>query len=151
MGTISLTGADTISIDGIPLVDLGDGDVGSLTFPNSLTETKKGKNGNGIIALNESGDIAELTLRVLRGSLDDATLNSRLVLMKQDFASFSTVVGEIIKKMGDGQGNVTNDIYNLSGGSFSKRTEVTSNVEGNTDQALAIYTITFLNSSRALT
>lgn len=151
MGTISLTGADTISIDGIPLVDLGDGDVGSLTFPNSLTETKKGKNGNGIIALNETGDIAELTLRILRGSPDDKTLNSKLFSMKQDFASFVTMTGDIIKKMGDGIGNVTDDIYSLSGGSFSKRIEVTSNVEGNTDQALAIYTITFLNSSRALT
>ena len=32
--TISLTGNDTISIDGVPLDDLGDGDVGSLTHPN---------------------------------------------------------------------------------------------------------------------
>ena len=150
MATLSLTGADTISIDGVPLVDLGDGDVGTLTFPNSLTESKKGKNGNAIIALNETGDVAELVLRVLRASSDDKTLNSKLFAMKNDFASFVAITGEIIKKMGDGTGNVSNDIYTLSGGSFSKRIETTSNVEGSTDQALAIYTITFVNSSRAI-
>ena len=151
MGTLSLTGADTISIDDVPLVDLGDGDVGSLTFPNSLTETKKGKNGNGIIALNETGDIAELTIRILRGSPDDKTLNSRLIAMKGNFASFITLRGQIVKKMGDGLGNVSNDIYSMSGGSFSKRVETVSNVEGNTDQAIAIYTITFVNSDRNIT
>ena len=150
MGTLSLTGADTISIDGVPLVDFGDGDIGTLTFPNSLTETKKGKNGNGIIALNETGDIAELNLRILRGSPDDKTLNSRRLAMKGDFASFVTLTGEIVKKMGDGLGNVSNDIYALSGGSFSKNIETTSNVEGNTDQAIAIYTITFVNSNRSI-
>ena len=150
MGILSLTGADTITIDGVPLVDFGDGDVGALTFPNSLTETKKGKNGNGIIALNETGDISELTLRIIRGSPDDKTLNSRLLVMKGDFASFVTLTGGIVKKMGDGLGNVANDIYSMSGGSFSKRIEVISNVEGNTDQAIAIYTITFVNSDRSI-
>jgi hypothetical protein len=143
MATQSLTGSDTISIDGIPLIDLGDGDVGSLTYPT-------GKNGNSIFALNETGDQADLVLRVLRGSNDDKTLNSRLVSMKADFASFVTITGQVIKKVGDGKGNVTNDIYDLSGGVFSKRVETTSNVEGNTDQSLAIYNIKFTNSPRSL-
>ena len=56
----------------------------------------------------------------------------------------------MIKKIGDGLGNITNDTYNLSGGIISKRVEATSNVEGNTDQALAIYNIKFTNSPRSL-
>jgi hypothetical protein len=156
MATLSLTGNDTISLDLAgdgsltPLVNLGDGDVGSLTHPNSLTELKKGKNGNTIIALNETGDTAELVIRVLRASPDDKSLNSRLTTMKQDFASFVTMSGEIVKRIGDGAGNVSNDIYSLSAGSFSKRVEATSNVEGDTEQALAIYTIIFANSSRRI-
>ena len=150
MATQSLTGSDTISIDGIPLIDLGDGDVGSLTYPNELVGVKTGKNGNSIFALNETGDQAELVLRVLRGSNNDKTLNSRLVSMKADFAGFVTITGQVIKKVGDGKGNVTNDIYDLSGGVFSKRVETTSNVEGNTDQSLAIYNIKFTNSPRSL-
>ena len=150
MATQSLTGSDTISIDGIPLIDLGDGDVGSLTHPNELVGVKTGKNGNSIFALNETGDRADLVLRVLRGSNDDKTLNSRLVSMKADFAGFVTITGQVIKKVGDGLGNVTNDIYDLSGGVFSKRVETISNVEGNTDQSLAIYNIKFTNSPRSL-
>jgi hypothetical protein len=150
MATQSLTGSDTISIDGIPLIDLGDGDVGSLTYPNELVGVKTGKNGNSIFALNETGDQADLVLRVLRGSNDDKNLNSRLVSMKADLASFVTITGQVIKKVGDGKGNVTNDIYDLSGGVFSKRVETVSNVEGNTDQSLAIYNIKFTNSPRSL-
>jgi hypothetical protein len=150
MATQSLTGNDTISIDNIPLVDLGDGDVGSLTYPNELVGVKTGKNGNSIFALNETGDQADLVLRVLRGSKDDKTLNSRLISMKADFAGFTTLTAQVIKKVGDGQGNVTNDIYDLSGGVFSKRVETVSNVEGNTDQSLAIYNIKFTNSPRSL-
>jgi hypothetical protein len=150
MATQSLTGNDTISIDGIPLVDLGDGDVGALTYPNELVGVKTGKNGNSIFALNETGDQADLVIRVLRGSKDDKTLNSRLVSMKADFAGFITITGQVIKKVGDGLGNVTNDIYDLSGGVFSKRVETISNVEGNTDQSLAIYNIKFTNSPRSL-
>ena len=63
---------------------------------------------------------------------------------------FSKYHGKVIKKVGDGKGNVTNDIYDLSGGVFSKRVETTSNVEGNTDQSLAIYNIKFTNSPRSL-
>ena len=150
MATQSLTGNDTISIDGIPLIDLGDGDVGSLTYPNELVGVKTGKNGNSIFALNETGDQADLVIRVLRGSKDDKTLNSRLVSMKADFSGFITITGQVIKKVGDGLGNVTNDIYDLSGGVFSKRVETVSNVEGNTDQSLAIYNIKFTNSPRSL-
>ena len=150
MATLSLTGADTITIDGVPLVDFGDGDVASLSFPNSLTETKKGKNGNAIIALNETGGVSELILRVLRGSKDDKTLNSRKFAMEGDFSSFVTLTGEIVKKIGDGQGNVANDIYTLSGGSFSKNLDANSNVEGNTDQSIALYTLTFANTSRRI-
>lgn len=150
MATQSLTGADTISIDGIPLVDLGDGDVGALTYPNELVGVTTGKNGNSIFALNETGDQADLVLRVLRGSNDDKTLNSRLATMKTDFSAFVTITSQVIKKIGDGQGNISNDIYDLSGGVFLKRVETTSNVEGNTDQSLSIYTIKFTNSPRSI-
>lgn len=150
MATQSLTGSDTISIDTIPLVDLADGDVATLTYPNDLVGVTTGKNGNSIFALNETGDQADLLIRVLRGSNDDKTLNSRLIAMKANFAGYITMTAQLVKKVGDGQGNITNDIYNLAGGVFTKRIETTSNVEGNTEQAIAIYPLKFTNSSRGL-
>jgi hypothetical protein len=148
--TIALTGNDSIIIDGLPLVDLANGDVGTLTFPNDLTSATTGKNGNSIIAINETGKIAELSIRVLRGSSDDKTLNSKMKTMEADLPSFTLLTGSIVKRIGDGISNVTEDTYALSGGTFSKRVETTSNVEGDIEQGIAIYNIRFTNSSRNL-
>ena len=148
--TIALTGNDSIIIDGLPLVDLANGDVGTLTFPNDITSATTGKNGNSIIALNETGKIAELSIRVLRGSSDDKTLNSKFKTMEADLPSFTLITASIIKKIGDGQSNVTEDTYALSGGTFSKRVETTSNVEGDIEQGVSVYNIRFTNSSRNL-
>lgn len=148
--TIALTGNDSIIIDGLPLVDLANGDVGTLTFPNDITSATTGKNGNSIIALNETGKIAELSIRVLRGSNDDKTLNSKFKTMVADFPSFTLMTGSITKRIGDGQSNVTEDTYTLSGGAFSKRVETTSNVEGDIEQGVSVYNIRFTNSSRNL-
>jgi len=148
--TIALTGNDTIIIDGLPLVDLANGDVGTLTFPNDITSATTGKNGNSIIALNETGKIAELSIRVLRGSSDDKTLNSKFKTMEADLPSFTLLTGSIVKRIGDGISNVVEDTYALSGGSFSKRVETTSNVEGDIEQGVSVYNIRFTNSSRNL-
>lgn len=148
--TIALTGNDSIIIDGLPLVDLANGDVGTLTFPNDITSATTGKNGNSIIAINETGKIAELSIRVLRGSSDDKTLNSKMKTMEADLPSFTLLTGSIVKRIGDGISNVTEDTYALSGGTFSKRVETTSNVEGDTEQGVSIYNIRFTNSSRNL-
>ena len=148
--TIALTGNDSIIIDGLPLVDLANGDVGTLTFPNDITSATTGKNGNSIIALNETGKIAELSIRVLSGSSDDKTLNSKFKTMEADLPSFTLLTGSIVKRIGDGISNVVEDTYALSGGSFSKRVETTSNVEGDIEQGVSVYNIRFTNSSRNL-
>jgi hypothetical protein len=148
--TIALTGNDSIIIDGLPLVDLANGDVGTLTFPNDITSATTGKNGNSIIALNETGKIAELSIRVLRGSSDDKTLNSKFKTMEADLPSFTLLTGSIVKRIGDGISNVVEDTYALSGGTFSKRVETTSNVEGDIEQGVSVYNIRFTNSSRNL-
>lgn len=149
--TIALTGNDTIIIDGLPLdFGLATGDVATLTFPNDITSATTGKNGNSIIALNETGKIAELSIRVLRGSSDDKTLNSKFRTMEADLPSFTLLTGSIVKRIGDGISNVVEDTYALSGGSFSKRVETTSNVEGDIEQGVSIYNIRFTNSSRNL-
>ena len=49
---MTLTGEDTIIINNVPLIDLADGDVGSLTFPNDVMAMSTGKNKNTIFLLN---------------------------------------------------------------------------------------------------
>jgi len=150
MASVSMTGSDTIKINNRVLSDLGDGDVVALTFPNESASVKTGKNGNSIYALNESGKQCEVVLRVIRGSADDKFLNNLLASQKRAFGNFVLMIGEFTKVVGNGAGLVTNDTYILSGGIFSKETEAKSNVEGDTEQSLAVYNLKFANSPRSI-
>lgn len=146
-----LTGNDTIKINERVLSNLGTGDVGTLAFPNELAGVKTGKNGNSIYVLNETGKQADVTIRVIRGSSDDKFLQGLLNSQSRDFNSFILMTGEFIKKLGDGAGNITNDIYLTSGGVFTKQVEAKINVEGDVEQALSVYTLRFASAPRALT
>lgn len=146
-----MSGSDTIMINNRNLDNLADGDAVMLTFPNDIANVKTGKNGNSIYGLNESGKQSEVKIRVLRGSADDKFLNGLLVQQQANFASFILMFGEFIKRVGDGSGVVAGDTYVMSGGVFTKQVEGKSNVEGDTEQSVSIYTIKFSNAPRAIT
>lgn len=151
MGSQALSGNDSIILNNRPITDLADGDCAHLTFPNDIANLKTGKNGNSIYGLNESGKQAELKLRVLRGSADDKYLNNLFSQQQANFAGTILMTGQFIKKIGDGQGNIASDTYITSGGIFTKAIEAKSNVEGDTEQSIAVYTIKFSNAPRIIT
>lgn len=151
MATIALSGDDTIIINDRVFTDLADANCADLTFPNDIANVKTGKNGNSIYGLNESGKQADFTLRVIRASADDKFLNNLLVQQQANFAGTVLLTGEFIKKLGDGAAGITNDTYIVSGGVFTKQVAAKSNVEGDTEQSIAIYTMRFSNAPRALT
>lgn len=151
MSTAAMSGSDTVIVNGRVFNDFANDDVAVLTFPNDIATVKTGKNGNSIYGLNESGRQAELKLRVVRGSADDKFLNGLLTLQTSNFAGFPLMEGEFIKQVGDGTGAITNDTYITSGGVFTKRVEAKSNVEGDSEQSVAMYMIKFSNSPRVLT
>lgn len=151
MASVAMSGNDTITINNHIFADLADGNVVELTFPNDIASVKTGKNGNSIYGLNESGKQCEVKIHVLRASADDKFLNGLLAQQQNNFAGFPLMIGQFIKKIGDGQGNITSDTYVMSGGVFTKQVEGKSNVEGETDQSKSVYTIKFSNSPRALT
>lgn len=151
MGAVALSGNDTLSLNNQVLVDFADGNCAELTFPNDIANVKTGKNGNSIYGLNESGKQAELKIKVLRASADDKFLNNLLQQQQNNFAGTVLLIGQFIKKIGDGLGNITSDTYVTSGGVFVKIPEAKTNVEGETDQSTVTYTIRFANSPRAIT
>ena len=61
------------------------------------------------------------------------------------------MIGEFIKLIGDGSGNVNNDTYVLSGGVFMKQVMAKDNVEGDVTQSVAEYELKFSNAPRAIT
>ena len=150
MAQAVLSGADTLIINGRVLQDLTDGNVGYLTFPNSVAAIKTGKNGNSLYALNTTGYQADLKLRILRGSADDKYLLGLYNSQQNNFAAFVLMQGSFVKQLGDGAGNINYDTYTCIGGIFVKPQEVMSNPEGNTEQNVTMYDIAFSNTARAI-
>ena len=70
--------------------------------------------------------------------------------MKNDFSGYILLNGEFIKKIGDGQGNITNDTYLCTGGVPSKQIEAKSSAEGDVEQSVSVYTIRFAVCERTI-
>lgn len=151
MSTVAMSGNDTIILNNRIFSDLADGNCAELSFPNEVANLKTGKNGNSIYGLNETGKQAGFKLRVIRGSADDKFLNNLFSLQNQNFAGFVLLTGEFIKRIGNGLGAITNDTYIVSGGIFTKGIEAKSNVEGDSEQSVAVYEFKFANAPRAIT
>ena len=145
----ALTGQDVIIINDIPLNDFADGDIGTLEMPNDLFAMSTGKNGNTIFAYDEAGRNATLTLRILMSSNDDKRLNG-LVPKHEGFASTILVNGSVVKMVGNGEGKVSYNTYLLKGGMVQKKPAMTSNVNGETNQAVVEYVIQFADAERSI-
>lgn len=151
MATVALSGQDTIIINNQTLVGLADGNCVELTFPNEIAMVKTGKNGNSIYGFNETGKQCEVKIRLIRGCSDDQFLNNLLAQQQANFSGTILMIGEFIKKLGDGNGNITNDTYIMSGGVFTKQIEGKMNTDGDVEQSIAMYSLKFTNSPRVLT
>lgn len=151
MGTVALSGADTLTLNNRVFADFADATYAELTFPNDIASVKTGKNGNSVYGFNETGKQCELKLRVIRASSDDKFLNGLLAAQQNNFAGTTLMIGQFVKSIGDGAGNIQSDTYVLGGGIFTKQVEGKSNAEGDTDQSVAMYTIKFSNAPRAIT
>ncbi len=144
-----LTAEDTLTVYDRVLTDFADGDVSALAFAGDTMVVKVGKNKNSIFAKNENGSSATLTIRLIRGSSDDRFMSGKLSAMNRDFVSQSLANGELVKRLGDGQGGVIRDVYTLLGGTFQKNVDGKENVEGDTEQGVAVYTMIFANVKRS--
>ena len=150
MSTLVLVGTDTIKINARLLKDFPHGTVAKVSYATDIAVVKGGKNGNTVFASNQSGNVATFELSVLRGSDDDKYLNTQLKSYVADPTAFVLLTGELVKRLGDGSGNITADSYILTGGVFTKQVEGASNVEGDTEQAISKYTMQFAVAPRAI-
>lgn len=148
---ITLTGSDTLTINGRVFTGQADDNWGELRFPNQLANMKTGKNGNTIFGFNATGKNAEMTNRLMRGCSDDIFLNGLLQQQVYNFAAFVLLNGQFIKKLGDGAGHITSDIYNLGGGIIEMVPEAVSNTSGDTNQSVTIYKIKWASAVRVIT
>ena len=100
MTSFALTGGDTITINLRPLTDLADDDISTVSFPNEIVSVNTGKNRNTVYALNETGNNAEVALRIIMNSSDDKFLNGLLAAQQRDLPAFTLLTGSFIKRVG---------------------------------------------------
>lgn len=149
MTTYALTGDDIVIINDLPVVDFADNTIGTLDIPNEMFQMSTGKNGNTIFALDEKGNNATLTIRILMSSSDDKRFNG-MIPKSKGFAETILASGSVVKQVGDGAGNVSYNTYLLRGGMISKNPNVTIDVAGNTDQAVVEYVFQFASAERSI-
>lgn len=146
----AITADDTLTIYGKIITDFADGATSSFAFNNDLVGVKTGKNGNTIFSKNETGNNATAVLRIMRGSSDDRFLQSKMDEVERDFPSVVLAAGEFVKRIGDGNGNVVADVYQLEGGIFVRKVDTQENVEGDTEQGVSIYNLIFAYATRGI-
>lgn len=140
--TYRLTGDDTFIVWDRTITDLADGDVVTIVADNNIAASVVGKGGNIIIAKDEQGKKCTITLRVLKGSPDDAFIQQYYSTYELDSVSFIVGNGSFAKRLGDGEGNVVYDTRYLKAIHFTKPPyDATFNVNGGTDQAVTVYTM----------
>lgn len=149
-GSVSLTGSDVVTLNGRVFHDFAQNDIIKLDFAEDLVKVQSSKNGNIVYALNANGLMSGLTLRLLAGSSDDQYINSLLASQIKDLSSFILIVGSFVKRVGDGQGNVTNVIYNTLGGVVKKFPAAKTNTTGDVEQSVVEWMLDFGSNSRAI-
>ena len=149
MTTNTITGKDTLTINNNVVNDIAFGDVSTIKYNNKRVETKTGKNRNTIFAENAAGANAELVLRLIKGSNDDVFFQTILAQQDADFASAVLMTGTFVKRLGDGQGNVSSEVYSLQGGMIEKYVESKSSSEGDVEQGVSVYNMMFAYAVRS--
>lgn len=150
MVNYAITGDDTLTIYDRVITDFIDNDVSSITYENNLVDISTGKNQNTIYAKNETGNNATVVLRILKGSSDDRFLQSKLAIQDRDFASTQLANGEFVKRLGDGNGGIINEVTSLKGGIIERKVDTKSNTSGDTEQAVSVYNMRFATAKRSI-
>ena len=151
MAVYSLTGNDTFILNDRVYKNFADGSTINITFPNNRTGHTTGKNGNTVFATDKQGMNAEVELRIIAGSSDDVYLNGLSIQQEKDLPSFSLLNGSFTKRIGDGTGKVKFINYVLLGGVIDNNIETSENLQGETDQGIAVYKLFFAQAQRAMT
>lgn len=156
----SLFGNDTVIFNSRTLADFGSGEVAKITFPTEIASVKAGKEGNTIYVQNVTGHQAVLEIKVIRGSADDHYFLDKVKAYKNYPSLYVLDTAQLSKFIGSGKsttggpddapntGKQSSDKYTLNHGIPTKQQDVVTNLDGDTEQAIAVYTWTFANCDR---
>jgi len=144
MADYTITGNDTLVLWNRVFQNYADGEITKIDFTDDIIKLKTGKDQNTIYSRNEGGNNVTLTLRLLRGTADDRFMRAELAKTTgKKLPNYVLATGQFVKTLGDGLGNVVNDVYNLEGGIITKNVAAMENVDGDTNQGVAVYEMKF--------
>ena len=136
------------------ITSFADGDYARVTFPNDIMNFTIGKHRNMLAAYNAMGTLAELELRLLRGSKEDKFLQDQFPTFASDSLSFSFIFAKVIKNLGVSNEGATastiEETYTLNNGIIAKAPEIISNVSGSTDQGVVVWQVRFAEFTRTV-
>ena len=144
----SLAQSDTLRINNQVISTFANEDCGKLEFPNELVMVDVDKQGNGLLAINQKGLIADLDIRIVMAASDDTYLNS--LLAQQTGGSPTILSGVLTKNFADQKGNVTSVQMQLNGGAFLRGIPMLLSTVGNIEQTVAVYKFRFANWLRLI-
>ena len=144
----SLAQSDTLRINNQVISTFANEDCGKLEFPNELVMVDVDKQGNGLLAINQKGLIADLDIRIVMAASDDTYLNS--LLAQQTGGSPTILSGVLTKNFADQKGNVTSVQMQLNGGVFLRGIPMMLSSVGNIEQTVAVYKFRFANWLRLI-
>lgn len=149
-GITAVAGNDVLILNGQVFTGYADADAIKFEPQGPIAQMKVSKDGNSIYAMQYSGIVGKLTIRLVRGCLDDQTLNALLQQWIGDPSTFVLMSGSYVKRVGDGKGNVTSEVYQLGGGVFEMIPSGMSNMDGSTESSVTVYTLLFRNDARLM-
>ena len=144
----SLAASDTLRLNNQVISTFANEDCGKLEFPNELVMIDVDKQGNGLLAINQKGLIADLDIRIVMAASDDTYLNS--LLAQQTGGSPTIISGVLTKNFADQNGNVTSVQMQLNGGAFLRGIPMIISASGNIEQTIAVYKFRFANWLRLI-
>jgi hypothetical protein len=147
-GITGVIGSDTLIINGVVITGHADADAYKIEPQGPISEYKISKDGNTIIALKYSGVLCKMTVRLIRACPDDQFLNGLLQQFLGAPNKFPLMNGSYVKSTGDGKGGTTDEVYILGGGVFEAIPMGQSNMDGNIESGVSVYTLWFRNDAR---
>lgn len=142
MATNILVGRDVITIDGVDVTaDMAEGDVMVISTSGEINTAGMTYNQQMVVAENRSGQIGQVTMRILRGSPTDKKFLASYTTYENDSPSFVCLQGMVEQRLGDGYGNVTSNYFSVSDMVFARKpSDVTVNANGQIEQTAREYT-----------
>ncbi|MDD5301506.1 MAG: hypothetical protein PHS14_00240 [Elusimicrobia bacterium] len=144
----SLAQSDTLRLNNQVISTFANEDCGKLEFPNELIMVDVDKQGNGLLAINQKGLIADLDVRLVMAADDDQYLNS--LLAQQTGGSPTIISGVLTKNFADQTGKVTSVQVQLNGGAFLRGIPMMISTGGNIEQTVSVYKLRFANWLRLI-